>query len=37
MDAIPSRPDIVMTVQGGVAYRPEDLLAEQQDSLSDEP
>jgi hypothetical protein len=37
LDAIPSRPDIVMTVQGGVAYRPEDLLAVPQDSLADEP
>ncbi len=37
LDAIPSSPDILMTVQRGVAYRPEDLLAVQADSFVDEP
>lgn len=37
VEAIPSRPDIAMTVQRGVVYRPEYLLAPQQDSLADEP
>ena len=37
LEEIPSRPDIAMTVQGGEAYRPEDLLAAQDNSLADEP
>ena len=35
--AIPSRPEIAMIVRDGVVYRPEDLLAAEQESLADEP
>ena len=37
LDAIPSRPDIAMTVRSGVAYSPEDLLTAEQEGLADEP
>lgn len=37
MDAVPWQPDIVMVVQNGVVYRPDDLLAAEQESLADEP
>ena len=37
LERIPSRPDIVMVVHNGVVYRPEELLAEVEESLEDEP
>lgn len=37
LDAIPSRPDIVKVIRKGAVYRPEDLLAADQEDLTDEP
>jgi hypothetical protein len=37
LDAIPSRPEIVMVIRDGVVYRPADLLAAEGASLEDEP
>jgi imidazolonepropionase-like amidohydrolase len=34
---LPARPEIPMTIQGGVLHRPADLLAAVEDSLEDEP
>jgi len=37
LDAIPSRPDIATIVRNGVVYRPENLLAAEQETLMDDP
>lgn len=37
LEAIPMKPEIVMTVHNGRIYRPKDLLAREEGSLHDEP